>query len=89
MEEDANETSGDKPNTEDIKEEDASVDDEYFENGLTSVEAGLRLEKYGRNEIPETKTSKWMVSKRYRHACRKECVWVWELIVVVMAEAKK
>ncbi len=46
MEEDANETSGDKPNTEDIKEEDASVDDEYFENGLTSVEAGLRLDQW-------------------------------------------
>ncbi len=67
MGEDANRANGDEPNLEDRKEDDGSIDDEYFENGLSSGEAAIRLEKYGRNEIPETKTSKWMVSKRYMH----------------------
>ncbi len=81
MGEDANQTSGgDGPNIEDRKEDDGPIDEEYIQNGLSPEEAASRLEKYGRNEIPEVKTSKLMVSKRYIYICiyMKECGWVWE-----------
>ncbi len=43
---------------------DKPFDEEYFNNGLSSAEASIRLDKYGRNEIPEAEVSKWKVSER-------------------------
>ncbi len=66
MGDNANEASGeDEPKIEGRNTDDELINEEYFNNGLSSTEAALRLEKYGRNEIPEKKTSKWKVGERY------------------------
>ena len=49
---------------------------EFNEKGLTSEEAAKRLEKYGRNELPEKTDPKWLVFLRQFWAPMPIMIWV-------------
>jgi len=61
--------------TDQIEENDAKDDFEFNHKGLTSEEAARLLEKYGRNELPESVDPKWLVFLRQFWAPMPIMIW--------------
>ena len=65
----------------------AASHDQYSHSfGLTTDEALMRLEKYGRNELPEKKTSKWYIFGSLLIEPMPVMIWIAIVIEAVLAK---
>lgn len=69
--------------TEIIEEKEEFEDEfEFNHKGLTSAEAAERLEKYGRNELPEKSDPKWLIFLRLLWAPMPIMIWIAVIIEI-------